>query len=174
MSTDPDLKIVRQAKQGKRGAFNKLIYKYQDRVLALAYDYTGNYDEARDIAQNVFMRVFNKLDGFEEKARFSSWLYRIVVNQCLDELRKDERKRLSVERVKRNLNDLADEQAKLEKIDLYGADLSELQHTALILKYYQDLTIPEIAEIMECSESTVRTHLYRAVKKLRVYMEIPK
>jgi len=171
MSIDPDLKIVRQAKLGKRSAFSKLIDKYQDRVLAMAYDYIGNYDDARDIAQNVFMRVFNKLDGFEEKARFSSWLYRIVVNQCLDVLRKDERKQISLEKVKRKLENLTPDQPKLETIDLYGADLSELQHTALILRYYQDLTIPEIADIMECSESTVRTHLYRAVRKLRMFME---
>ena len=167
MKTDPDLKLIRQSKEGRRAAFGKLVRKYQDPIFELVYDYLGNYEEARDTAQDVFMKAFNRLGSFEEKARFSTWLYRIAVNQSLDVIRKKERQKLILNREKREPADQDDTTSRNGAIDLDQAGLSEAQHTAIILRFFQDMSVPEIAEIMDCSESTVRTHVYRAVNKLR-------
>ncbi len=170
---DPDLKIVRRAKRGERRAFEKLVKKYQDQILALAYDHLGNYEEARDTAQDVFMKVFSKLDGFEEKARFSTWLYRVTVNHCIDIRRKHERHKSLLERETGNLEQMPESLSAPLLIDLKLVGLSDAQRTALVMRYYQDMSIQEIGEVMTCSPATVRTHIYRALSKLRVYMEQP-
>ena len=97
MKTDADKNLLRLAKAGNRYAAGKLLQKYRDRILALAYDYTGNYEEARDIAQDVFVKALDSIGGFEGKSGFSTWLYRIAINQCLNRLRSHERKKRLME-----------------------------------------------------------------------------
>ena len=171
MSKDPDRRLVMLAKKGNRSAFGKLVRKYQDQILGLAYDYLGNYDAARDAAQEVFIKAWDKFDGFGEKSKFSTWLYRIAVNQCLDELRKQAVRRSAAKQMQTHLADLPAPGPPADLFELEKAGLSEAQYTAILLKYYQDLPVGEIAEIMACSEATVRTHLFRAIKKIRLELD---
>ncbi len=171
MSKDPDRRLLTLAKKGNRSAFGKLVRKYQHQILGLAYDYLGNYDAARDAAQEVFTKAWDKVAAFEEKSKFSTWLYRIAVNQCLDELRRQAARRPAADQMQTRLDDLPAPGPPPDLIDLEKAGLSEAQYTALLLKYYQDLTVGEIAEIMACSETTVRTHLFRAIKKIRLELD---
>jgi RNA polymerase sigma-70 factor (ECF subfamily) len=167
MKSEADKNLLRLAKAGNRYAAGKLLQKYQEKILALAFDYTGNYEEARDIAQDVFVKALDSIGGFEEKSAFSTWLYRITINRCLDRLRMHERKKRLLERERLHNAERKEIPAEPLLIDLNRADLSEAQRTAVILRYFNDLSVSEIAEILDCSEKTVRTHLYRAIKKLR-------
>ncbi len=75
-------RLLRKAIKGNKNAFGKLVELYQDKILYLAFDYLGNYDDAKDVAQEVFLKAYNKLDLYEERSAFTTWLYRIAVNTC--------------------------------------------------------------------------------------------
>jgi RNA polymerase sigma-70 factor (ECF subfamily) len=92
--TDPEARIIQDAKSGNNRAFGRLVKKHQERTLFLAYDLMGNYDDAKDLAQETFIRAFQKLSQYEKRAKFSTWLYRITVNLALDTHRKRRRNRM--------------------------------------------------------------------------------
>ena len=170
MPSDKDL--VYLAKQGSKGAFDKLVKKYRDQMLALAYDFVNDYELAGDIVQEGFINAYRRIRDFEERAKFSSWLYRIVVNAALDALRKKRQLSAATDVNDINPDDLP---AVTSPFAGDGPDdllltaiktLTENQQTAIILRYFHDKDIYEIAEILACSESTVRVHLHRAIRNL--------
>ncbi len=83
-----ELKFIRKAIKGNKNAFGKLVELYQDHILFLVYDYLGNYEEAKDAAQDVFVKALENLKSFNKKAEFKTWLYRIAINTSIDYLRK--------------------------------------------------------------------------------------
>jgi RNA polymerase sigma-70 factor, ECF subfamily len=168
---DPDSRLVQKAKAGNSLAFGKLVEKYQDQILNLIFDFTGDYNQAKDIAQEVFLKVFVKISSFEGRSKFSTWLYRVAVNTSLDEQKKARKKSFrffSDSDIKNKIEkkSISEETEKTE-IDLKAAKLSEQQSIAVILRFYNDMKIEEIAKIMECSDNTARTHIYRAIEKLK-------
>ena len=162
-------KLIQRAKSGKKNAFGKLIQNYQDQILYLAYDMLGNYEEAKDAAQDIFIKVYKKLAVFDQKSEFRTWLYRIAVNTCLDILRK----RKKMQEININVDELPSKsieniEIKLDDTFYIALDtLSEKQYSAILLKYFHDNSTKEIAEILDCEIDTVRTHLHRAIQKIR-------
>lgn len=169
---DPDRQLVRLAKNGNKAAFGKLARRYRDAVLALAYDFLNDYENAQDVAQNVFMKAFKNIGDFEEKSRFSSWLFRITVNASLDARKSKIRRRkfLIKKEVYEKNGQVSAQPEWQDGIDdtLINAlnKLSDHQQTAIILRYFHDKAVREIADVLDCSESTVRIHLHRAIQKL--------
>ena len=169
---DPDRQLVRLAKSGNKSAFGKLARRYRDRVLALAYDFLKDYESAKDVAQDVFMKAFKNIGDFEEKSKFSSWLYRITVNASLDARKSKTRRRKFL--IKKDDDDAGDQRsvqpAWQDGLDDFWVNalnkLSDHQQTAIIMRYFHDSSVREIAEVLDCSESTVRIHLHRAIQKL--------
>ena len=162
-------RLIRRAKSGDRTAFGELVQRHQNRILNLAYDFLGDFDQAKDAAQEIFMKAFNRIDTFEGRSSFPTWLNRIAVNTCLDIQRN--RKRIPIhEQLSNQTADQGSPSQVAEIRDLLETvfkNLSENQKTALILKYFHGNTVPEISEIMEITENTVRIHIYRAIHKLR-------
>ncbi len=168
---------------GMPPSFEELVREYSKRVLSIAYDYVKDYDLAQDVAQDVFIRVWQKGSEFKAQASLFSWIYRITVNLSIDHLRKSKsRDKLSESegtytdqyRIEQEsgttamVPDAGIETSQLrQRIDASVEVLSENQKQAFILRYYQDMSIEEIASIMGCQESTVRQHLFRASHKLR-------
>ena len=169
--SDPDFRLVQKARSGHSMAFGKLVEKYQDRILDLVYDFTGDYDKAKDIAQDVFLKVFVKISSFEGKSNFATWLHRVAINTCLDELKKTKKKSFLIFSDSDEMDRIEDKSLvdnnEVPDIDLKMNKLSKQQRTAIILRFYNDMTIDEISQIMDCSDNTVRTHIYRAVEKLK-------
>jgi len=169
---DPDRQLVRLAKNGNKAAFGKLARRHRDAVLVLAYDFLYDYEHAEDIAQDVFMKAFKNIGDFEEKSRFSSWLYRITVNTSLDARKSKVRRRKFL--IKKDVyeeSSYVSTQPSLQNgIDdtLMNAlnKLSDNQQTAIILRYFHDKSVREIADVLDCAENTVRIHLHRAIQKL--------
>ncbi|MBN1782266.1 sigma-70 family RNA polymerase sigma factor [bacterium] len=173
-------RLILRAKAGDYAAFGELVTAYQDKILYLIYDFVRNYEDAKDLAQDVFIKAFERLDQFEGRSRFSTWLHRIAVNQALDFKRRHKKMKVQdLESSLLNRDEFHDRQPfpsaerSLEQQELRIqlehclGEVSENQKTAVILKYFHQQSTEEIAELMQCSEATVRTHLFRAIQHLR-------
>jgi len=184
MIKDSDSKLVAKSKRGDRRAFGKLVKKYQNKVLYLAYDLIGNYVDAQDVAQNVFLQAFQKIAYFRDEATFSTWIYKITTNASIDFQRSrkrrkslfidqpkyEEQQKLSIENIEDPYQSV---EKQIENSDLKNLvakvveELSPQQKAAFVLKYFHDKSTEEIAKIINCDPVTVRGHILRATTKLR-------
>src|SRR6187549_2406417 len=180
LMTWTDEELVARSRGGDADSFNQLILRWERPFYALAYRTIGREEEARDVCQETFLRAFRALKGFKGQAKFSSWLYRITLNLCRDWVRRERRQPIAQAPEGVDLIDLASEQSPSESIeDLVArkeiseavarvmADLPEEQRTAILLKEYHGLTFQEIADLLGCPLSTVKTRLYQGLSVLR-------
>jgi RNA polymerase sigma-70 factor, ECF subfamily len=181
-STDEEL--VARSMGGDLDSFNQLVLRWERPIYALAYRVIGREEDARDVAQETFLRAFRALKGFKGQAKFSSWLYRITLNLCRDWMRRERRTPVSQAPEGVDIIEMAGEATPSESIeDLVSrhelgravgkamALLPEEQRTAIILKEYHGLTFQEIAELQGCPLSTVKTRLYQGLSVLRRHLE---
>ncbi len=183
-----DIELINRAKSGNDSAFEELIYRYDKTVLGIALRYTGNRDEAKDLYQEVFIRIYRGLKKFEMKSEFSTWLYRITTNVCLSHKSRSKRQfEVSLsEQIDSYENstvipELIDEEMdpaeysfnrELGKyINNAVESLSSKQRLAFLLKHYEGYKIREIAEMMNCKEGTIKKYLFEAVRNLRKKLE---
>ena len=174
--------LVLQAQQGNLWAFERLFHKYDKRVLSLAYQLVGNRQDAEDVYQEAFMRVYHKLDKFRFESDFFTWLYRIVVNCAISYRKKRERHRhQSIEESTERENGWrwtpTDPEARpdtlvstlelREQIRSHLEDLPLMQRVVFTLRFFQDFKIKEIAQIIGCSEGTVKNYIFRSTQKMR-------
>jgi RNA polymerase sigma-70 factor, ECF subfamily len=177
-STDEEL--VARSQGGDLDSFNQLVLRWERPIYALAYRVIGREEEARDVAQETFLRAFRALKGFKGQAKFSSWLYRITLNLCRDWMRRERRAPVAQAPEGVDIIELAGESTPSESIeDLVSrhqlgravakamSQLPEEQRTAIILKEYHGLTFQEIADQLDCPLSTVKTRLYQGLTVLR-------
>ena len=167
MSLD-DHDLIVHAQRGDLRAFEQLVHRYDKRVLSLAMSYAKDPDDAKDIYQEVFLRVYRALPGFRFDSQFSTWLYRIVANTCKDELRR--RRRVSLfGNVPPNLHPTVapNEPAEIDA-DLRAAlgRLSPKLRMVVLLRYFDDLSYDEIADAVGVTPGTVASRLSRAHKFL--------
>lgn len=181
---DPDSKLVKKAKQGDQHAFGKLVKKYQNKILYLAYDLVGNYTDAQDVAQNTFFQAFKNILYFRDESSFSTWIYRIATNAAIDFQRSKKRRRQVFinqskfeEQNRPFLENIEEPGVSIAK-NLENSNLKELvlelmeqlspqQRSAFALKFFHEKTTDEIAKIIDCNPVTVRGHLLRATTKLQ-------
>ena len=180
-----DEELVARATAGDVDSFNQLVSRWERTIYALAYRTLGREEDARDIVQEAFLRAYRGLRGFKGEAKFSSWLYRITLNLCRDWIRRERRAPVVQPPEGTDAVDLADAQAApTESVeDLVArremsravsramAELPEEQRTAIMLKEYHGLTFQEIAEMLDCPLSTVKTRLYQGLSVLRRRLE---
>jgi len=169
--------------KGDDNAFEILVNRHQTSVLNLIYRFIGDRTQAKDLSQEVFLRVWQAAKGYEPKAKFTTWIYRITTNLCFNELKSSRRKkwfqffRFGEDQEKTAEERLVDpapspedlllsrEQGRLISDALQS--LPENQRMALILKRYDDLSYEEIARILGCSVSAVESLLVRAKRTLQ-------
>jgi RNA polymerase sigma-70 factor (ECF subfamily) len=180
-----DEELVARATAGDLDSFNQLVSRWERPIYALAYRTLGREEDARDVVQEAFLRAFRGLRGFKGEAKFSSWLYRITLNLCRDWVRRERRAPIVQTPEGTDPVDLADRQASPEESveDLVArremsravaqamADLPEEQRSAILLKEYHGLTFQEIADMLDCPLSTVKTRLYQGLSVLRRRLE---
>jgi RNA polymerase sigma-70 factor (ECF subfamily) len=178
ISTDEEL--VARSRGGDTDSFNQLVVRWERPIFALAYRVIGREEDARDVVQETFLRAFRSLGGFKGQAKFSSWLYRIALNLCRDWIRRERRAPFAPTPEGVDVVELAGPGAGAESIDEVVARqeltrvvaramdaLSADQRTAIVLKQYQGLTFQEIADLLGCPLSTVKTRLYQGLTVLR-------
>src|SRR5215213_1719336 len=163
-----DEELVARSRDGDVDSFNQLVLRWERPIYALAYRVIGRDEDARDVAQETFLRAFRALPGFKGQAKFSSWLYRIALNLCRDWIRR--KKRTPVVDMPEGVDviELAAEQGPIESIE----DLVARQEMrAIVAKEYHGLTFQEIADLQGCPLSTVKTRLYQGLSVLRRHLE---
>jgi len=159
------------------------VVRWERPIYALAYRVIGREEDARDVAQETFLRAFRALSGFKGQAKFSSWLYRITLNLCRDWIRRERRTPVAQAPEGVDLIELAGETEPSESVEALVsrrelsrvvaramAALPEDQRTAIILKEYHGLTFQEIADLLDCPLSTVKTRLYQGLTVLRKHL----
>ena len=182
-STDEEL--VARSMGGDLDSFNQLVLRWERPIYALAYRVIGREEDARDVAQETFLRAFRALKGFKGQAKFSSWLYRITLNLCRDWIRRERRApvvqlpegtdpiEVADERVApaESVEDLVARKQMSEAVARAMTELPEEQRVAILLKEYHGLTFQEIADQLDCPLSTVKTRLYQGLSVLRRRLE---
>jgi len=168
-----DAEVIEACRQGDQNAFTLLFEAHRDKVYSIALRYSGDPSAAMDIAQETFIKLLAHIKDFRQEARFDTWLYRLVVNTCLDHRRR--RRPLLpiledlVDSVRPSPNtvlmDLLRDEAE-ESVRMMVARLSPEHRMVVVLRYTEGLSYEEIAEIVGCSRGTVASRLNRAHKIL--------
>lgn len=176
-------RLIRKAQRGNLNAFESLVSMYDVRVMRLIYNMLNHTEDARDVYQDVFIKVYKSINKFRFQSEFYTWLYRIVVNTCIN-FRKKRSKRMNDliddynENVDNNWNTLTNGNTLNPEENLLNKELdiaiqnslellSNKQKTVFILRHYHGHKLSEIAEILNCSEGTVKNYLFRAVQKMK-------
>jgi RNA polymerase sigma-70 factor (ECF subfamily) len=176
-----DRELVRRAQRLDKEAFEELVRRHQHRVFAVAGGVLRQREDVEDVAQQVFVKAYFSLKRFDQRAAFSTWLYKITVNECWDLLRKRKVRPLIYE------SDLSEDQArqfgapderrqrepdiseKLEerqRVERLLEGLDERDRTMLILKEVEGFAVEEIAQILELNANTVKVRLFRARRRI--------
>jgi RNA polymerase sigma-70 factor, ECF subfamily len=176
--------LLRKLHFGKQEVFSELLKAYRDNVLNLCFRFLLNREDAEDVAQDVFIEVYYSIEKFRGDAKLSTWLYRIAVSKCLDEIKRKNRKKrisdfgkaLGIDNLMHNIagDDHADKRIS-EKEDyefLMNAlnKLPQKQRIALTLSKIEGHTPPEIADIMQTSLTAVDSLIYRAKQNLKTFL----
>jgi RNA polymerase sigma-70 factor, ECF subfamily len=178
-----DEELVARSRGGDLDSFNQLVLRWERPIFALAYRVIGREEDARDVAQETFLRAFRALGGFKGEAKFSSWIYRITINLCRDWIRRERRTPIAQAPEGIDIIELAGETEPTESIETRisrkelgrvvekaMALLPDEQRTAIIMKEYHGLTFQEIADLLDCPLSTVKTRLYQGLSVLRKHL----
>jgi len=198
LSSDPsvsnpayeDKELVRRAQNDDPWAIEQLVLRYQKKVYQIAYQMlAGDEQEAQDRTQDAFLKAFRKIKQFKGNASFYTWLYRIVINTCLDARRRRRRwkeiffpwrlERHKEETATSSLEEYPDTNKNSNPLSMVGnrqleqdvkkamSTLSERQRSIFQLKIFHEMSIPEIAQMMNLAEGTVKTHLFRATRVIQ-------
>lgn len=175
--------LIAEAKNGSREAFDLLYVRYRKAIADLVYRYLGNYHEAEELLQEIFIRSFLNLDKFRVRpdASFFSWIYRIGINMSINYLKRRKSDLGSISRrpqvfpMEQDPRDPEKEAVRTELNRDFYLGLSRLsprQRMIFVLKHFQGMRIGEIAQFFQCSQGTVRKQLYRGVCRLREEMKV--
>jgi RNA polymerase sigma-70 factor (ECF subfamily) len=181
---ESDAALIRASREGEREAFRELVERYFRRIVSVATGMLRNTDDARDIAQETFIKAYENLAGFKGGASFYTWLYRIAINLCIDHQRREARSPIRNEsfpganepaidigdRVADPTSDPFDETRRRELADQVMIALDELtpEHRAVILlREVEGLSYDEISDVLQCAKGTVMSRLHYARKRLQ-------
>ncbi|HEY7336122.1 MAG TPA: sigma-70 family RNA polymerase sigma factor [Bryobacteraceae bacterium] len=170
---ESDVQIIEACQQGDSDAFACLFEQHRDKVYSIALRFSGDPATALDLAQDVFVKLLTRIQDFRRGARFETWLYRVVVNACLDHQKRKRRFLPFLEEAldsvlpagETALSDLLREEAQ-DYVREAVAKLPPRHRMVVVLRYTEDLSYEEIADVLGCSRGTVASRLNRAHKIL--------
>jgi RNA polymerase sigma-70 factor (ECF subfamily) len=168
MSHEQDAILVHQCLEGDHKAFETLIDRYQRPIYNLALRFAAMREDAEDIVQTVFVKVYEKLDTYDPKYKFFSWLYKIAVNESINHLnRKKNVEQFQEDLHSGNQDEPQQDHELTKKIDNALLELKPDYRIVVILNHFQDMTYREISYILNINENKVKSRLFSARKKLR-------
>jgi RNA polymerase sigma-70 factor (ECF subfamily) len=177
LTLDDDFSLIHKFNQGDEFAFKTLVLRHKEKVRNIVYLTFGNAEHVDDISQEVFITVFRKLETFKFQSQFTTWLYRITVNKCKDQLRRikirsvlspfdnDDENNISLSVITKDDFDIR------ELVQKSIAKLPEKLRTPLVLKDYEGMSYQEIAETLKTEVGTVKSRIFRAREGLKKMLE---
>ena len=166
-----DLDLVKDVKNGDRAAFSELVRRHQKAIYRLALRFTRDHGTAEDIVQDTFVKAYQKLDSFEERSSFKSWIFRIAINTSKNRLRGQGTPDVDIEDVTIAVDSHVESDFEYKEIQGFIADvvqkLPDRQRIALTLRVFEDMSFQEIAQIMDCPYDTAKANFRHAVLKLK-------
>jgi len=184
-ATAEDTALVSASRKGDTKAFEELVARHRDKVYARAYSMLRNEEEAVDLSQEAWVKAWQRLEQFQGDSSFLTWITRITINLCLDQIRRNKRRRTeSIEQLDEDLGGVERQMPVVTANPTEGLETSELRakidealtklsyehRTVLVLHEFEDLEYKEIAKRMECSIGTVMSRLFYARRKMAALM----
>ncbi|MBM3829218.1 MAG: sigma-70 family RNA polymerase sigma factor [Verrucomicrobia bacterium] len=179
--TAPDVKLVAASQAGNMQAFEELVARHRDKIYARAFSMMRNEEEAIDLSQEAWVKAWQRLKQFQGDSSFATWMTRIVINLCLDQLRRQKRTRAeSIEQLDEELGGVERQMPIIATNPSQGLERSELRkridkamnqlsyehRTVLILHEFEEMEYKQIAKVMNCSIGTVMSRLFYARRRL--------
>jgi RNA polymerase sigma-70 factor (ECF subfamily) len=163
-----DLSLVERYKNGDEKAFDELFERYKEAIYSVCYRFVRNEEDARDLTQDTFIKIYRNIKNFNGKSKFFTWIYRIAVNTCISFRRKSRNE----EEFNNSISKEPERNIPLKKaIDDALSKLPSRQRMTFILRHYEGYTFEEISEIMGISTGAAKANHFQAVKKLRIYLK---
>lgn len=170
MDKDRELALVRDCQKGDRRALDSLVRHFEKPIYNAAFRMLGNMDEAADVTQTAFMRLFENIDRFNPEHRLFSWIYRIAVNEAIDQLKR-RNKLQPLDDPAGHDGDVSHESVAASQlssgVQAVLMELQEDQRALIVLHYFTDCSYRQIASILELPEKTVKSRLFTARKQLK-------
>lgn len=181
-----DEELIRAVLAGETGRYAELVSRYQAAAWQLAYGFVGNWEDARDISQNAFVKAYRHLDRFRGRARFFTWFYRIILNECKDFCKGRDRRRVVQDPPERHEQDAvifevadpgqgpreAAASAELgTRLTEAIRELPQREREAFLLHHVQGLKLEEVAQVMGRRTGTVKAHIFKATRALQRLLE---
>ncbi|NLK21671.1 MAG: sigma-70 family RNA polymerase sigma factor [Epulopiscium sp.] len=183
MEAKDELRLINSAQKGNIAAFEELVIEHETKIYNIAYRMFHNEEDAKDLSQEVFIKAFENIKKFKKESRFSTWLYRIATNSCIDELRRrKDKETYSVDEgieteggsikkeypdTKHNPEEMIINKEIAHQIQLAMDQLSEEHKNAIILRDFQGFGYNEISGILQCSLGTVKSRISRGRMQLK-------
>lgn len=169
-----EIERVRKCQRGDRNAMDALIRQYEKPVFNVAFRMLGNGEEAADVTQTTFLRVFEKLDQFDQRRRLFSWIYRIAVNEAINELNR-RKHRAPLPDMPAVSPDSPHEAAVASElrheVQVVLMELKQEHRAVIALRYFTECSYSEIGDILGVPEKTVKSRLFTARKELRQHLQ---
>lgn len=171
--TDADEQhLLHQAKQGDRQAFGRLVDRHMKRTYSVALRFMNDRHLAEEVVQESFVKAYQAIGSFRGDSEFTTWLYRIVVNLSLNAMKANKRTHVpfdtSLSASLTPVQQPSEDSVRTDLIRKALTDLPALQQQVVVLRHLEGHSTREVSRILQCSEGTVKTHLFRGLKKLRV------
>ena len=175
-----EYELLELCRKGDTQSFRTIVERYTQYAFALSFRFVRNDEEAKDIVQEAFIRVWSNLSSYNSSNKFTTWFYRIIVNLCYDHLRSERRQRKMFQRmpddfeIKSNEDDPSlhlENKELAEQLEQFTDSLPIKQRMVFILRDLQGLTMKEFADILKISESSVKANLYYARQEIRLKYE---
>ena len=179
MSTT-DNQLIEAINKGNTKAYGQLVNRYKDLVFTLALRMLKHREEAEEVAQDAFIKVYKSLTKFKGDSKFSTWIYRVTYNTCLDRIKKNKKhfNDMPIDEYTENkletIDNALDNLIKIEKTELIKRCIDKLPSESsylLTLFYFEELSLDEMSKVINKSANTIKVKLYRARKKLAVILE---
>ena len=174
---DSDITLVERYTNGDMGAFDELMIRYERQIYRLCYRFTSNTDDARDLAQEVFIKAFEHLADFRKESSLKTWLYRIATNHCINHVKANTRQFVEVtdstKLTRATAHGALEEKEQRDHFRLLVTKLPPKQRAILELRIHEQLSYEEIATMSNRSVSTIKASVIFALEKLRKLVKEP-
>ncbi len=180
MGAADEQQLLARAREGDRSAFRLLVEHHIKKAYDVAFGFVRDHDLADDIVQDAFLRAFGALEEFRGDSKFSTWLHRIVVNLSLNRVKRERMKAVREVPILNAASLVSSQGMDVSSVDVRSHleralhELPTLQRAVVILRHYEGMSTKQVSRILQCSEGTVKTHLFRGLRKMRAKLHFLK